>query len=282
MKAVLFLTGLLFILSSFASGFASGFGAGLQKSDVQNFRGSYLEDRGSAAANVWQLAGGERGENVSFDVFKENQQIRLVTPTEEFLFDEIPEFLLELDQLSWTGANAQTGGREVSLSLKELSGRGIGQSLRLVSLDGQCRGAGHNGDFFQNPLEACTNSGTLKFRELNTQEALTRNGTSLYQFLEKVLENLFPLKATQSSVTLKDFDLKVRNKSFDLKVKADLSISATIKAEGSFSYSEDRVRIKIDKVKASFLTITGKVFDELEKIQSPNFVVNRPYVTILF
>lgn len=81
-------------------------------------------------------------------------------------------------------------------------------------------------------------------------------------------------------MTLRNFDLLVRNKSFDLKVKADLDVSATVKAEGSFDYNPQRIRIRIDKVKASFLNITNKVFNELEKIQSQNVVVSRPYVTI--
>lgn len=273
MKIILFLSGFLFVVSSFAS-------QGLEESEIKQFNGSYIQDRGTAQAQVWQLAGEERQENVQFEVYKENLQIRLVTPQEEFFFDEVPEFVMELDSLSWSNANASTGGQNVGLSLSELKGQGSGQSLHLENLNGSCRGSNLNGDFFQNLLEACTTNGSLVFKRLTTVETLRRGEITLFQFLENILKK--GNKNSGSSVTLENFDLKVQNKKYELKVKADLSISATIKANGSFDYQPDRVRIKIDKVKASFLTITGKVFDELEKIQDPNVIVNRPFVTILF
>jgi hypothetical protein len=273
MKSLLFIAGLVFVLSSFASE--------LERNDIQDFEGSYLQDRGNASAKVWHLAGSDREENISFEVFKENQQIRLVTPQEEFFFDEVPEFILELTEVRWRGVDAQTAGQSVSLELASLQGSGAGQSLNLQRLQGNCQGSNLNGDFFQNLIAACTSQGNLGFKSLVTRETLRRNQSSLYQFLESILMGT-QKNSNQSTVTLEDFDLKVRNKRYNLKVKADLSISATIKAEGSFDYQQDRVRIRIDKVKASFLTITGKVFDELEKIQSPNVIVNRPFVTILF
>ena len=273
MKTLLFITGLFFMFSSF--------GSGLQRSEIKDFVGAYRQDRGNATAQVWHLAGSSREENISFEVFKENQQIRLVTPKEELIFDEVPEFLLDLNDVRWQGANVQTGGQAVSLELESLQGSGSGQALDLQKLKGDCQGRNLNGDFFQNLIAACTSQGSLAFKSLVTRETVRRNQASLYSFLENILKGI-QKNNNQSSVTLENFNLEVRNKKYELKVKANLSISATIKAEGSFDYQQDRVRIRIDKVKASFLTITGKVFDELEKIQSQNIVVNRPYVTILF
>jgi hypothetical protein len=270
MKTLIFISGLLFVLSSFA----------LESSHISDFSGAYEQDQGTAHAGVWNLPGEPSQSNVSFEVYKESTQFRLISGAEEYIFEDAPQFLLDLEKVNWSNLSAKTGGNKVELGLDNLQGKGQGQNLSLELVSGDCSGSGSENDFVKALIESCSSNGRLKFKKLSTVSSFRGQGNALIKFFEAIL-NGGSRRTRGSSVTLENFDLKVKNKSFDLKVKARLDISATIKAEGSFQYGQDQVKIRIDKVKASFLNITGKVFDELEKLQNENIVVSRPYVTIL-
>ncbi|MCR9203065.1 MAG: hypothetical protein NXH75_00700 [Halobacteriovoraceae bacterium] len=277
MKTLIFISGLLFVLSSFASESAMG----LKSSQIQGFSGSYEQDQGTATASVWNLPDTSPQRNVSFEVYKESTQFRLLTGSEEYLFENAPQFLIDLEEVRWQNLSAETGGTRVSLGLASIRGKGQGQNLSLDQVSGNCTGSGTENDFIKALIQSCSSNGNLRFQKLMTSSSFRGQGNGLIQFFEAIL-NANSRRTRGSSVTLEDFDLKIKNKNFNLRVKARLDISATIKANGSFEYGQDRVRIRIDKVKASFLTITGKVFDELEKLQDQNIVVSRPYVTISF
>lgn len=276
MKTLIFLSGLLFVLSSFAFERAES----LEATEISGFSGSYSQGQGNASASVWNLPKRPAESNVSFQVFKESTQFRLIAGAEEYIFEDVPQALLDLEEASWSNLNAKTGGDKVSLSLSELRGSGQGSSLLLNTLKGDCQGGQSANDFLMALVESCSTNGNLSFREL-VSASTVRSQNKLLEFFRSILGVRGGTRGA-SSLNLENFNLNVKNKKFTLSVKAHLDISATVKAEGSFQYTQNSVRIKIDKVKASFLNITNKVFDELDKIQNPNVVVSRPYVTISF
>ena len=76
--------------------------------------------------------------------------------------------------------------------------------------------------------------------------------------------------------------LNVRVENNRLNFSAKVS-GVTARGWGTSEYiaSENKVVIRVDKVKVKFLTVTGKFFSELEKQESENIIVNRPYIEIL-
>lgn len=269
MKYMIFTMGLLFFFSSFANSF--------EPILVQQFSGSYDGLQGSATAKTWQMPGSNILKNVSFQVYRETDQFRLISGGDEQVFDDVPAFLLNLKNARWNEFSVDTSGDIFNVALGVLEGEDHGQKLKLASLEANCNGSLSETDFFKQLIESCTQSGFLKFRELITTQ-LSRSGSAWRDFWRSIL--LKRQKANINEVILEDLDLKISKGSFNVKIKADVDVRVTVKANGTIDYRNDEIVVKLDKVKASFLTITDKVFDELEKIQSPNIVVNRPFITI--
>ena len=85
---------------------------------------------------------------------------------------------------------------------------------------------------------------------------------------------------------VKNLSLTLNRGDFELEAKANLSLSVTVKGDGKIEYlapnSGFDMRIRVDKLKASFLSIKDKLFDELKKSEGPNLKVAPPYIYISF
>ena len=269
MKYMIFIVGLFFVFSSFAETF--------KPMNVENFTGSYDGPFGNANALTWQLPDQPDLSNISFQVYKETDQFRLVSQRGEQIFDEVPSFIFDLKKVDWTNFSTLTSGSKGEISLLELKGEDSQQKVSLANLNASCAGSISESDFFKQLLEVCTQDGDLSFKELSTAE-LGRGASGWRNFWNQILKG--SQKANSNSVILKNLNVLIKKGKLNLKVKADVDVSVTVKAEGYIEYKNNEIVIRLDKVKASFLTITDKVFDELEKLQTPYVVVKRPFVTI--
>lgn len=269
MKYMIFIVGLFFVFSSFAETF--------KPMNVENFTGSYDGSIGNANALMWQLPDEPGQSNISFQVYKETDQFRLVSHRGEEIFDEVPSFIFDLKKVDWTNFSTTTSGSKAEISLLELKGEDSKQKVNLGDLNASCAGSISEGDFFKQLLEVCTQDGALSFKELLTAE-LGRGGSEWRKFWNQILKGT--QKANSNSVVLENLNVSVNRGKLNLKVKADVDVKVTVKAEGYIEYKNNEIVLRLDKVKASFLTITDKVFDELEKLQTPYVVVKRPFVTI--
>jgi hypothetical protein len=87
------------------------------------------------------------------------------------------------------------------------------------------------------------------------------------------------LKIPSSTQTLfQNIDLQVAKKNFSLTTKLKSSISGNVKIEGELKVRGDFLEMKVAKAKLGVIGIRGQLFKMLEQYQSPQFIVNSPYL----
>jgi hypothetical protein len=124
-------------------------------------------------------------------------------------------------------------------------------------------------------LDACTTNSFINFEKINL------NTNKLANIIVKAVTPF--LGETRSSTLIQNIKLNVVNKKLTFSLKA---AGFNIKGEGSLEYKKingkRQVRVRIDKVRSGFFTVTSTVFNALGKISSPKVKVQRPYITISF
>ena len=61
----------------------------------------------------------------------------------------------------------------------------------------------------------------------------------------------------------------------DFEMKAQ---GLKIKGNGKTYYENNQIRIRIDKAKVGFINVRGRLFKELEKLESDKVQVNEPWI----
>lgn len=126
----------------------------------------------------------------------------------------------------------------------------------------------------QLPLDNCLKKGSLKVSEMSM-------GTAAL-----VTQVLSFVNVNAASTTVANLNLNFSGNDFTLEAKAKLSISVNIKGEGRVEYlpagSDYNLKIRIDKLKASFLNIKDDLFKELEKSEDEKLKVESPYIYVKF
>lgn len=246
---------------------------------VSGFQGQYFQDKGQANARQWQWPSHQSNGAIEFEVFKENTQLRFVAGSDEILWEEVPEFILDLKKMTWSESSLISGGQKVQAAVQSFKGEHPQNNVSLQNLAMGCEQK--NKDLATDAIRACLNKGELKFSLFETS-AGSPLGAMIYSFTNTEEE-----RALGSNIKLEDLDFRINKGSFTLGVKADLEIRLSLKANGHISYqasspNSGELTIRLDKVKAGFLNVTGKVFDELDKINSPQVRVSRPFIYIAF
>lgn len=263
--------------------FGSAWAQGIPALEISGLRGHYQGDRGTAYADKWQVPQVPSSTQVSFELFKENTQFRFTGLDSDFIWEDVPEFLLELEEMRWSQVSAKSGGNSLEAVVYDFFGRHPQHTLVLKGMGLNCH---NNSKSTLVPIiESCLAKGRLGFSLLETKSQ------SNFQY---ELQNLLPYANkeaspnAQSELKLENLDFKITQGSFSLAVRAYLDITLNLKANGHIKFragnspTSGELEVRIDKVKAGFLNVTGKVFDELEKINDPNIRVARPFVTITF
>lgn len=124
------------------------------------------------------------------------------------------------------------------------------------------------------PLENCLQTGSLKISSFQMAQA------------NALLQTLSSIGTEGTNASFKNLVLTFKNGSFDLELKASLSVSVNVKGEGKVEYlpkgQDFDLKIKIDKLKASFLNIRDDLFKELKKSESEKLKIQEPYIYIAF
>lgn len=263
----------------------SAWAQGIPALQVSGFRGSYSNDQGSAFAEKWNLPQRTPANQVNFAVYKEESQFRFTDNSSEYIWEDAPEFLLELEEMNWDQAAAKSGTRTLEATVSQFFGRHPQHTLTLKGLSLSCQGTSKS--ILHEAIGSCLNKGHLGFDLLETKSQ-TSFQFGLYSLLPQELIGLRPSPMAQSELKLENLEFKINRGSFNLSVRAHLDIRLNLKAGGKIKFqagttpTSGELELRIDKVKAGFLTVTGKVFDELEKINDPNIRVARPFVYISF
>ena len=96
------------------------------------------------------------------------------------------------------------------------------------------------------------------------------------------LESFKGNKDKASNIDVEKVKFDIRNGKLTFEARVDIGSSMKVTGNGSVTYSRSKneMKLKIDRVKAGILNVTGKVFKELKKLESDQISVNRPYITI--
>lgn len=154
------------------------------------------------------------------------------------------KFIAELSKFEVENFKGQTNKKEMSSSLDYAFLNHKNDDYELHSMSTYCQGQ-------QTLIESCLQNGRLSVSSLKFDETRIR-----------------------------DFLIKSGNK--DLYFAANVSGIGKIKGYGSSVYLKDQLtlRVKIDKVKLSFLNITSRFFDEIKDLESDSVRVEKPYLYI--
>ena len=228
--------------------------AKLPIADIKNFNGNYADPTGQAQSTKFLYEDISFEENASFVVEKQAGSFFLQTPNEEIQIENIPSFVNNLEKLKWAGINLSSNSSLFNLSIDSLSGKNNERSLSVRNFSINCKSQNNYENIMSDILDSCLNvSGNLD--------------------LDSVVLNSVNKKETK----VENLNIDIRSNSVDFRVKAS---GFNVKGDGKVYFEEDKVRVRIDKAKAGFLNVKGILFKELDKMESQNVKVNRPWITI--
>jgi len=253
---------------------------------ISNFQGQYLSPEGTGRADYFSIPTVSNLHAPPYSeikIFKGNDNFQLSVNEQDYLWEDAPASLLEMQSLNWSNINFNTVPKKISLSIQSLEGATESKRLSLSRASASCSHTGNSHEgFVEDLLESCLNGkARLRITSFNNEDKSDFfNKSELTKFIH-VLQGIND-KAPSIQQEIEDVEIDISNHSFEARLKTKVVINATIKAEGKtyFDSDEQVARIRIDKVKASFFNITDKVFEELEKNQGTNLRVERPWVYV--
>lgn len=253
-KALALFTALTLSVTCFANG--------LPIIDIQNLDGRYSRPAGNAIAGVWKLPNTPPIYNANFRVTEEQGVFVFEGDAGDFELNGLPDSIVKMKTLNWKGAGLKSGNKSLTLLLKSLTGSDESGLLLIKELKLVCKGTSTEAEASDAVFDVCLKSSVLKSKLIDIYESKRANSRT-------VLENL---------------NMTLTNGSFNLKVKAKFDITANLKANGKISFIKrangSEIRIRLDKVKASFLNVTKKVFEAIEDEPTEGVRVERPYIII--
>lgn len=244
---------------------------------VTELSGSYQNGQGNALAKLWSLPGEAPLINAEFSLYKEETALRLISPQGDYLLEDLPHSLLKLNDLSVQSLSILLNNSESNLNIVSINGDDSSSQVSLINGSARCSGI-KTSQGYEGFIEQCLNSANVDIDRVK----LRKLGRGL-NFWQRLLLGLFKKENSTlggSETLLDNIDIEVKKGVFEAKLKADVDIRVNLKANGKISREGESLKIHLKKVKASFLTITDKVFDELEKLNDPTISVQRPYIFI--
>lgn len=223
-------------------------------SNIENFNGNYADPSGTATASDFFYDTIDFGKNPNFTVERQAGLINLRTQSEEFTWENPPLFIDELNTLSWQGIHLNSNQNHFSLQVPHFSGNSENASFSTSNLNLNCKHAGNNyGNLTSELLDACLNNNA----NFNTSSISFSNarGTTLNKL---------------------NFDIRQN------KLNFSVNVGVTVKGDGQIWYEHENkvIKIKIDKAKAGFLNVRGKLFSELKALESNKIHVQEPWIEI--
>lgn len=226
---------------------------------ISDFTGEYTEPSGTANADIFKYGHLDYAD-VDFSVEKQAGSLYLEAFGESHEFENIPQMIEDLDYLNWNDISLDSTASEISLNIDSLSGHAlienVKKAMNLKSLAAHCKNKESNEErtYVEELLDSCLNK------------------------YGKVTLGSFTMINDGKETVLSKGSITANNNSLSLKVKLK---AGTVKGSGNVYYENDRIRIKVSKVKFGIFNITKKVFKELEKMDNEKIIVNKPWIEIL-
>lgn len=239
---------------------------------ITGFSGQYDAPNGQGSATQFDLPSLE-SEAIEILVEGRGEGYVLTTPDGQWEWENPSAWVKGLKSAQWSNVDVVLGDSSQRAAIGSLQGVHEDKSVNVQSLSASCSGAA-------DLIESCLNGqGSIRLGAVNYVSALRQD---TYRDVLQALARALEVPARASELSVQNLKLDVANKKFKGEVSIKASISATVKFEGLISYSTEdkKIAIRLDKAKALFLDVRGKIFDELEKVQSESLEVRRPWIYI--
>ncbi len=188
---------------------------------------------------------------------------------EEFVLENAPSIMTEADTMNINGFNLDFS-KQLKMSLSSASFNSYSDSISLSGVTLDCARNSTMSEVMDEIISGCFKSMVFKSSQFSSQNSA------------EVLMNALVDKAVQGAVGISALDLKITNGNYALSANVKADVSGKVKSSGTMAYnaSTGLVTLKIQEVRFSILNVTGKVFEELKKMENENIKVNQPYVYI--
>lgn len=231
-----------------------------QNLEIQNFNFDYKNPSGQGSASSFQYE--KSGVQVSVDKIGKEFKLKAIgAVTTEYTLQNAPEVVETAEKMSIQNLNL-TVVETLNFSVARAKFLGKEDRLDLQALSLEC-------DRDRNQVEAVNQliAGCIRKLKLRAERF-----DSLSEIIAKAISD--------EKEAVKNFRLQISNGKFNFSAGVSVGVPGTVKGKGDVSYSasEKRFAIRISEVKFGILNITGKVFDELQKNESENMKVKRPFV----
>lgn len=257
-----YLVAVLFLLNS---AFASSI-------NVTGFSGNYDAPNGSGEADNFEVP--FKNKKITISIEAEGQGYVLRAGDRRWDYAEPADWISDLKTADWSGVDVVVNENSQRAAIGHLNGVHEDKRIVIEGLSAQCQGSSQL-------VESCLNGeGSISLSKLIYQSASRSDQTSaIIRAIVKALD----LSGRADDTTVESLQLNIGQNKFKGSVKVNVGVSATVKFEGLVEYikSEKKTAIRLDKAKASFLDVRGKIFDELEQAQSETLIVERPWIYLL-
>lgn len=219
--------------------------AAFPKVQVKEFSGLFQNGLGKAQASSFVFEEYDFGDKPKFDVEMKGNGLYLKSGDKEFEFQNLPEMIYDVKGMRWSGIHIDSSASKADIKLGSFIGQYLETVVRAKDLRLACEG---NKDY----LETCFNQkGHLSFSEIET---ITNGGKT----------------------NIGNFSFSTNKGSMNFTIQA----SAKVKGKGIVSYKDDTITIKVTEAKSGMFSVVGRLFDELEAMESESIKVQRPYLII--
>ena len=236
---------LIILLFLVKAAFAQGPGI-----SISHFNLNYKNPSGVADAKHLILAGYSFENSPRFTVEQQAGNFVLETADEIITIENVPEQIIELENLTVSNFNLETNTSKISLDVDQFNGSDIETKIDIKSVAIDCQYEHLSEDIKDEFLNSCVNNtGRIKIARFS------ENG--------------------KNHINNGDFRFNKNNLSFKIKAQG-----LNVKGSGKAYYTPGLLRIKIEKAKVGFLNVKKKMFKELEKIESQKVRVSNPWIEV--
>lgn len=215
--------------------------------NIEKFQGSYNAPNGNATAQTFVYENTDFGANPTFDMFIQAGELVLNTPDDEIRVQSLPGAVEDWESLEVENIDLKSNDSKILLDSGKISFKTHKGKESYIS--------------------------GLKIDCSKTQKNL----------VDGILDLCLNQKMTAYLPGIKDVSISSLNLwATDNRLNFSFKNSVWIKGHGKIWYHADQklIKIRIDKAKAGFFNVTGKVFAELKAQENDFIKVNRPYVEI--
>lgn len=230
--------------------------AGFPTADIQEFKGSYQGEEGTATAKVFMVPEVNFGNGeVNFEVFKQASSYVLKANGQEFVWENPPMELDQVNNLNWNGVNLKSTEEEFQIAVAELSGSGEKDAIDVEGMKASCLFEDSQAqEQAEQLLHSCLNNqGNFAARKMAQNKYKSLNAITNINFRNK--KNRFTFNLTSG---------------------------VSMYGNGMIWYlpEEKMVKIRIDSAKWKYFSVKARLFKELEAMESDTVKVNNPWIEI--